>query len=156
MADPRPLLILVGAQALGLLLTGGWWAQLPAGERWQRLDTIAQQEQARSLPPRTLVAQGHWLVEHRLARLQGLTGIMALGLLVGLGEGSARRTQDPLRGVRLKHWTLGVIGLALLPGLAGGLMLAPWGWSSLGVASSGAAWLAVVGFLVISGRPAIP
>lgn len=154
--DPRPLAALVRVVALGALGLAVWWAAvLPAAERTRRLVALAEAEGARRPPPPALLAQLPWLVEHRLPRLQGMVGLLALGLLMGLGEGAAWRAQDVRAGWRLKLWTVGVVGLGGLWSLLGAYLVVPWPLPQLGVALGLAGGVAVVGFLLTAGRPTI-
>jgi hypothetical protein len=156
MSDPRPLAILLGAQLLGGVLGLGWWYQLSPTVRTQRLTTIAHQEQAQTWPPRLFLEQARWLGTHRLARLQSLVGISALGLLIGLSEGLARRQRDPFAGVRLRSWTLGLLGMALLPGIVGALVLCPAPWPLPWIGSGIVLWVAGISLLILQGRPNVP
>jgi hypothetical protein len=154
--DPRPLAALVRVVALGALGLAVWWAAvLPEAERSRRLVALAEAEGAHVAPPLALLEQLPWLVEHRLPRLQGMVVLLALGLLVGVGEGAAWRAQDLRAGWRLKLWTIGVVGLGGLWGLLGAYLVAPWPLPQLGVALGLAGWVAAVGFLLMAGRPPI-
>ena len=72
MHDPKPVLYVFIACALGLLALVGWWLGLPAPARLARLHAVQQAEQVATTPPATLEGQATWLVAHRLTRLQGL------------------------------------------------------------------------------------
>jgi hypothetical protein len=154
--DPRPIAALVrvvGLWALGLAV---WWAAvLPEAERTQRLLALAEAEAARLAPPRALLEQPPWLVAHRLPRLQGMVVLLVLGALIGVGEGAAWRAQDLRAGWRLKLWTIGVVGLGGLCSLLGAYLVVPWPLPHLGVALGLAGYMAVVGFLLMAGRPTI-
>lgn len=156
MHDAQPVLTGLLLGGLGLLLLGLDWLSAAPSVRAQRLDAIAQREAARLGPPRAAQAQARWLLQHRVARLQGLGLLLGMSALVGLGEGMARRHRDSLAGLRLRNWTLGVVGLAVTPGLAGALLLLPWPWSLAFVAGGSALWSAGTVFLMSSGRPHVP
>jgi len=155
MRDPKPVLLLLCLQGLGLMLLAGWWAMQPADERVGRLVILAVQEQAPLPPPRDLLGQAQWLRLHRQQTGQGLLGLLAVGLLIGVGEGLATRAQDPLKGFRLTRWTCGVVGLALVPGLVAAYLFLPWPLPLRLVGGGGGGWLAVMGWCLCAGKPYI-
>ncbi len=155
MHDAKPVLTVLLLSGVGLLLLCLEWFSAAPHVREERLFAIAQLEAARTLPPRTLEVQAQWLLTHRLARLQSLGLLVGVSALVGLGEGLAWRQRDVLAGMRLRNWTLGVVGGAWLPGLLVVVLLLPWPWSLGVVGSGGALWSALTMFLLTSGRPSL-
>lgn len=156
MSEPKPIaLVALTALALvGWLVL--WWVHLPEGEQRGWLQAIARWEQAQTPPPVALWAQPGWLWRHRVPRLRSLTVLVALGAVIGLGEGWAWRRTDPLQGLRLTLWSTGLV-LAVLVGCAGvAFLVLPWPlprWMAAGVGalvSSGA------GFMLSAGRPSTP
>ncbi len=156
MRDPRPVFWLVAVQALLLLTLAGWWLNLTPPERLAHLGAIMRDEQVMTAPPDGLSTQVVWLTTHRRDRLQGMVGLGVVAILVGVGEGIARRRQDPLGGFLLTCWTLGVTGMALVPGGVGGYLVAPWALPGIGVASGLALLVMLVGYCLACGRPYIP
>ena len=123
MAEPRPLLALVLAEGLGLLALAGWWATLPAAERVLRLT-------------RVMLHEG-----------------VGLALVIGVSEGLARRRQDVMGGFLLRWWTLGCVGLALVPGVLAGVLVAPWPLELSWIAGGSAALGGLIGYGLMAGRP---
>ena|SRR5712691_3975478 len=156
MRDPRPVFWVFVVHILALLVLVGWWCTLQPSERLVHLRAIMTAEQVSTVPPSTLVAQAEWLYHHRLGRLQGMAGVGAVAALVGVGEGIARRRQDVLGGFLLRWWTAGVVGLALLPGLLGGSLVAPWPLPGLVVASGLAIVVSLTLYGLFAGRPYVP
>ena len=156
MRDPRPLFWLLVVQALAVLaLLGGWCSLTPAG-RLGLLGSIMVEEHVPTVPPEGLVAQVTWLLTHRRHRLTGMGGLLVAAGLVGLGEGLARRRADVLGGFLLRWWTAGVVGLALVPGMLAGVLLAPWPLPADAVTSGLALLVALVMYGLIAGRPYVP
>jgi hypothetical protein len=156
MRDPRPVFWLVAVQALLLLALAGWWLNLTRPERLAHLGAVMRDEHVPTVPPVGLWAQAVWLTTHRLMRLQGMGGLGAVAALVGVGEGIARRRQDVLGGFLLRWWTAGVVGLALLPGLLGGSLVAPSPLPGLVVASGLAVVVSLTLYGLFAGRPYVP
>ncbi|MGE3540225.1 MAG: hypothetical protein AB7N91_22650 [Candidatus Tectimicrobiota bacterium] len=126
MREPQPALVLLICQAVLLALGLGHWLGLPPGQRQGRLLDVWRVERAATPPPATLLAQGEWLMAHRLRSLQALGTLSAVSAGIGLGEGWARRRRDPYGGVGFLHFALGQF---LLVGTLGGLIsyvLLPW------------------------------
>jgi hypothetical protein len=126
MRDPRPVLWLFIAHTLALLALIGWWLGLPAPERLARLVAVQQGEQGATPPPDSLVAQATWLLDHRLARLQGLTVLVEVAGVIGLVEGTVRRHHDSLGGMRFACWTFGVLLTVLSLGAGVAVLVLPW------------------------------
>jgi hypothetical protein len=156
MRDPQPGGALLIAELLALLALTGWWCGLTPAERGLHLHRVYVAEQAATVPPEGMLTQAAWLTTHRFARLQGLQALGGIALLIGAGEGWARRRQDVLGGFLLRWWTTGVVGLALLPGAVAGFLLAPWPLSTLGSASTGAALVGLTMYGLTAGRPYVP
>ena len=121
MRDPRPVCWLLVVQALALLALLGWWCSLTPAARLRRLGAVMVREQVPTVPPEGFVAQAAWLYAHRLQRLTGVVGVGVVAGIMGIGEGLARRRADVLGGFLLRWWTAGVVGLALMPGMLGGV-----------------------------------
>jgi len=156
MRDPRPVFWLVTVQALLLLTLIGWWLNLTPTERLAHLGAVMVGEQVRTVPPEGIGQQVAWLYTHRLGHLQGMVGLGVVALLIGVGEGMARRRQDPLGGFLLTWWTAGVVGLALLPGAVGGYVLVPWPLPGTWSAGGLALLMALVLYGLTAGRPYVP
>jgi hypothetical protein len=152
MADATPVQHVLLASLVGLGLLALHWGTTAAEGRWTRLSQIAAVE--RAIPPPTdLKDQARWLLTHRRTRLQRLSGLVLLGLLIGGAEGWAWRRRDVLRGVRLRGWTIGVFSAAACPGLVGVLLLAPVPWSVCVVGGVACLWVGVTSALLVGGRP---
>ena len=156
MRDATPVLTLLVLSGCGLLFLALQWVSLRAPVRQQRLSAIAVAEEARRLPPARFHTQVFWLLKHRLARVQGLSGLLGLSGLIGLAEGVAARRCDRFAGLRLCLWTLSVLSAALLPGCVGALLLWPSPWSDFMVGGVGAVWSAATCFGLSRGRPYVP
>jgi len=156
MTPLKPLQTLLLAQGIAALLVAAWWALLPWQERQTRRRQLADTEQALSLPPPVLLDQVDWLVDHRLARLHGLTGLLGLTLLIGSAEGMLRRHTHPYGGFLLQAWTLGRIGLALLPGAILSVLLLPWPITNTLLASGLASMTGGLSYALACGRPHVP
>jgi hypothetical protein len=156
MHDPRPVTCLLLLQLLASLLLTAWWCSLSTGQRFEHLRTVATAEQVAPGPPATLLGQVEWLSTHRLTQLQGMVGLVAVGGLVGAGEGVTRRRQDPLGGFLWRWWTGAVLLAALLPGSVGAYLLAPWPVPSVWMACGLTGMLGCIGYGLFSGRPFIP
>jgi hypothetical protein len=156
MRDPRPVFWLVAVHALLLLTLAGWWVNLTPPERLAHLGAVRRDEHVSTVPPAGLWAQAVWLTTHRLAQLQGRVGLGVVAVLVGAGEGIVRRRQDPLGGFLFTWWTLGVVGMPLVPGALGGYLVAPWPLPGIGVASGLALLMALVLYGLTAGRPYVP
>ena len=126
MHDPKPVLWLLIAGALGLLALVGWWLGLPAPARLAYLEAVQQAEQVATPPPATLEGQATWLVHHRRRCLQGVVLLASVAGLIGLVEGTAQRRHDPLGGMRFACWTLGVLLSALTVGTGAAILVLPW------------------------------
>jgi hypothetical protein len=156
MRDPRPVFWLVAVQALLLLTLTGWWLNLTPPARLAHLGAVMRDEHVSTVPPTRLWAQAAWLSTHRQARLQGMVGLGVMAVLIGGGEGMARRRHDPLGGFLLTWWTTGVVGMALLPGLLGGYVIAPWPLPGRVVASGLAMVVSLTLYGLCAGRPYVP
>jgi hypothetical protein len=156
MNDPRPTTGLLIAQLLALLGLVGWWCGLTAPERLLHLHRVHVAEQVTTAPPEGIWAAVVWLTTHRLDRLHGWVALGGLALVIGAGEGCARRQQDVLGGFLLTCWTLGLMGLALLPGAVAGFLLAPWPLPTLASASVGAGLVGLTMYGLTAGRPYVP
>ena len=156
MRDPRPVFCFLILQMLFLLTLVGWWCNLTPPERLAHLGAVMSDEHIPTVPPAGLWAQAVWLYTHRLARLQGMAGLGVVAVLVGMGEGIARRRQDPLGGFLLTWWTRGVVGMALVPGGVGGYLVAPWPLPGIGVASGLALLVTMILYGLTAGRPYVP
>jgi hypothetical protein len=156
MSDPRPCGALYIAELLALAALVGWWCGLTPAVRRLHLHRVYVAEQVATVPPAGLLAEVSWLTTHRLARLQGLLALCGIALVIGTGEGLARRQQDVLGGFLLRWWTAGVVGLAVLPGAVAGFLLAPWPLPTFGSASAGAALVGVTMYGLTAGRPYVP
>jgi len=154
--DPRPVFWLVAVQALLVLALAAWWLNLTPPERLAHFGAVMRDEDVLTVPPTGLWAQVVWLTTHRLARLQGMAGLGVVAVLIGGGEGMARRRQDPLGGFLLTWWTLGVVGMALLPGALGGYLLAPWPLPGPWSASGLALLVGMTTYGLFAGRPYVP
>jgi hypothetical protein len=75
---------------------------------------------------------------------------------LGYTTGIARRRTDVLGGFLLRWWTLGVILLALSPGLLIGALLLPWPLPIGGVGGGLALVTGIMGYGLTCGRPYIP
>jgi hypothetical protein len=155
MNDPRPTTALLVVQLLALLALVGWWCSLAPEDRILSLYRVALTEHT-DLPPEGLWCEVVWLTTHRLARLEGLVGLGVLAGVIGATEGLARRRQDVLGGFLLTCWTVGMLGLALLPGALVGFLLAPWPLPTLPSASLGAGLIGLTMYGLTSGRPYVP
>jgi hypothetical protein len=153
MAEPKPVLALLIAEVLALGALAGWYGGLTSLERRGRLGQIRLEEQVSKSPPEGLFAQGAWLYHHRVVRLRGMVGLMSVAAIIGVGEGSMRRRTDVLGGFLLRWWTLGVVALALLPGVVGAYLIAPWPLPADWVASALAGIVGVVMYGLMTGRP---
>ena len=156
MRDPRPVFWLIVVQGLALCALVGWWGERTSAERLARLGAVMTAEQVPTMPPDEFVAQAAWLYAHRLQRLTGMVGLLVVAGVVGLGEGTARRRSDVLGGFLLRWWTAGVVGLALMPGVFAGYLLAPWPLSGWRVACGLALLVALVLYGLTAGRPYVP
>ncbi len=156
MRDPQPTFALLIAEGLLLLALAGWWCELTPAERVTRLSVVMVAEHIPTAPPRTPWGQAAWLSTHRVARLYGMLGFLALGALVGLGEGLARRRQDVLGGFLLRWWTAGVVSSPLLVGLGTGYLVAPWPLPLSWVAGSLGLVVALGMYGLAAGRPYVP
>jgi hypothetical protein len=156
MHEPRPVFWLFVAEVLLLLALIGWWGGLSPAARLAHLGAVMVEEHVPTVPPDGFVAQAEWLYAHRLQRLTGMVGLLAVTALVGAGEGLARRRTDVLGGFLLRWWTAGVVGLALVPGAVAGYLLAPWPLPGWAVASGLALLIALVMYGLMAGRPYIP
>ena len=156
MRDPRPVFWLLVLQALALLALLGWWCSLTPAARLRQLGAVMVREQVSTVPPAGFVAQATWLYTHRLQRLTGVVGVGVVAGIMGIGEGLARRRADVLGGFLLRWWTTGVVGLALMPGMLGGYLLAPWPLPGWAVASGLALLVALVMYGLTAGRPYVP
>jgi hypothetical protein len=156
MRDPRPGGALLIAELLALLALVGWWCSLTPEARRLALHRVYVAEQVPTEPPAGLLTQAGWLTTHRLERLQGLLALGGIALVIGAGEGLARRQHDVLGGFLLRWWTAGVVGLAVLPGAVAGFLLAPWPFPTLGSASAGAALVGLTMYGLTAGRPYVP
>ena len=114
-------------------------------------------EQVPTVPPEGFVAQAQWLYTHRLQRLTGMVGVGVVAGIMGIGEGLARRRADVLGGFLLRWWTAGVVGLALMPGMLGGVSPHALAARRGGRCASGLALLvALVMYGLTAGRPYVP
>jgi hypothetical protein len=156
MNDPRPTTGLLIVQLLALLALAGWWCSLTPTARARSLDRVAVEEQATAPPPVGVLAAVTWLTTHRLHRLEGLLLLGGLALIIGASEGLARRQQDVLGGFLLTCWTVGMVGMALLPGAIAGFVLAPWPLPTLASASVGAGLIGLTMYGLTAGRPYVP
>ena len=150
--EPTAVGWLVMVEILALLALMGWWGGLTPATRLLHLGTVMREEHIATLPPDGVVAQAAWLYTHRLQRFTGVVGLLVVAGVAGMGEGIARRRGDVLGGFLLRWWTAGMVGLALLPGVLAGYLLAPWPLPALLVASG----LALVMYGLASGRPYVP
>lgn len=153
MRDAQPVLTILILCGVGLLWLALDLASQKPRVRMERLERIAREETATTLPPVTLVEQARWLVFHRLARLQSLSMLCGVSLLISLVEGLRHRRGDPKVGLRVGLYTLGLLGIALIPGAIAGLLLCPVPWSLLLVTSLLAAWVGFVCYLLVRGVP---
>jgi len=153
MHDAKPVLILLVLSGCGLFWLSLQWLGASKSLRQDRLRTIAVIEEALLLPPTLFKEQVRWLLTHRRDRLRGLTGLMGLSAVIGLAQGLASRRPDPLAGMGLWTWTLGVMSSAFAPGLAGALLLWPRPWSLGVVGSMAALWSGVTVWALSRGRP---
>lgn len=153
MTPLKPLQTLLLAQGIAAFLLAAWWVLLPVQTRQTRLCQLADIEQAQTLPPPALLAQVDWLVDHRAARLQGLTGLLGLAVLFGSAEGMLRRHTHPYGGFLLTAWTLGRLGLALLPGALLSVLLLPWPLTNTVLASGLASLTGGLSYALACGRP---
>jgi len=155
MPEPRPALVLLVLEGLGLGLLLGHWLALPPGQRQQQLWAVWQVEQAATPPPPTLRAQARWLGEHRRQYLYARGGLLVVALGIGLCEGQARRQRDPYGGVGFFHVALGQLLLAGTLGAVLGLLVLPWPLPPLAVTLGLAGLLGGTGFCLAAGRPSI-
>lgn len=156
MRDPQPTLSLLMAEGLLLLALAGWWCELSPAERLTRLGVVMVTEGMATAPPVTPWGQAAWLSAHRVTRLEGMVGLFALGAIMGLGEGMARRRQDVLGGFLLCWWTVGVVSGPLLIGLGVGYLVAPWPLPMSWVAGGLGSLVALGMYGVAAGRPYVP
>jgi hypothetical protein len=156
MSDPRPGGALLLAQLLALAALVGWWCGLTPEERHLHLQRVSVAEQVATAPPDGLIPQAAWLTTHRVIRLQGLLSLCGIALVIGAGEGLARRQQDVLGGFLLCWWSAGVVGLAVLPGAVAGFLLAPWPLPTLVSASAVAGLVSLTMYGLTAGRPYVP
>lgn len=156
MRDPQPTFALLLAEGLLLLALAGWWCELTPAERLTRLGVVMVAEQIPTAPPVTPWGQAAWLYRHRVTRLEGLVGFLALAALVGLGEGLARRRHDVLGGFLLRWWTAGVVSGPLLIGGGAGYLVAPWPLPVLWVAGGLGSLVALGMYGLAAGRPYVP
>jgi hypothetical protein len=155
MAEPKPFLLLLSVQALGLAALTGWWATRPPGFRTQRLLQVLRTEQAATVPPSTLLEQAHWLIAHRAAQLIGVVGLLVLAGLIGLTEGTWRRQRDPQGGFRLTWWTVGIVGLGGLCSLLVLYLCVPWPLPPIASGLGLAGLTLGVSYALAVGRPQI-
>ena len=155
MYDPRPVAMLAALQCIALVALALWWITLDAPTQLRMLRAVWWQEHAASPPPATVVAQLAWLWDHRLARSAGLLGLFGVAGLIGLVEGAVWRRGDVYGGFRFAFWTVGVLGLALLPGACLGVLLLPWPLPLRAVGMGGAVAVGVTAFLLAAGRPQV-
>ncbi len=156
MGEPKPLLMLLALQGIAVLLLAGWWLLQRPEVRLIRLAQIQRGEQVMSFPPATAQAQAAWLLAHRLARLQGMTGLLVLVVVLGLAEGIARRQRARYGGFLLKSWVLGTL---LFPVVVGGVvsyLVLPWPLSQMWYAVGLCGGVGVMAFALASGRPFVP
>lgn len=156
MRDPRPAFALLITEGLLLLALAGWWCGLAPAERLTRLGLVMVAEGLATAPPVTPWGQAAWLYAHRVTRLEGMVGLLALGALIGLGEGLARRRQDVLGGFLLRWWTAGVLSGPLLLGLGVGYLVAPWPLAVPWVAGGLGSLVALGMYGLAAGRPYVP
>jgi hypothetical protein len=157
MRDPQPVKALFLLTVLAGVGLAAWWViGLTASERLGHLAAVMVREHVPTVPPEGLWEQAVWLVTHRLTQLQGMTGVLLVAVLGGSGEGIARRRVDVLGGFLLRLWTVGVVGLALLPGAVAGYLLAPWPLPARAAAGGLAGLVAVSSYGVGAGRPYVP
>jgi Ca2+/H+ antiporter len=156
MHGPKPVFVLFILQCLALLALAGWWCSLPSGERLRMLAVVMVKEQVATVPPDGLWAQGEWLYGHRATRLKGMAGLVVVAVVIGMGEGIARRRRDPYGGFLLKWWTSGVIGAVLVSGVIAGYLLVPWAMQAGVVACGMGGLVGIIGYALLSGRPYIP
>ena len=74
----------------------------------------------------------------------------------GWGKGWRGASRMSSGGFLLRWWTTGVVGLALIPGLTAGVLLAPWPLSGRGVALGLGCVVALVLYSLAAGRPYVP
>ena len=58
-----------------------------------------------------------------------------------------------LGGFLLRWWTLGCVGLALVPGVLAGVLVAPWPLELSWIAGGSAALGGLIGYGLMAGRP---
>jgi hypothetical protein len=133
-----------------------WWVSLPAATRLMRLGVVMVQEHVPTVVPEGLVVQAEWLYHHRRQRLTGMSGLLVVAGMIGLGEGVARRQTSPLGGFMFTWWWLGRVGLVLMPGAVGGYLIAPWPLPGRVVASALAVSSGIMVYGLACGRPYIP
>jgi hypothetical protein len=153
--DPRPVVTLLRLQVLALLgLALWWWLQGPV-TRLALLMTIWLAEHVGMRPPDDLLGQVDWLVTHRSHTGQGMLGLVGLGVLIGSVEGWRWRLEDLWQGLRLRLWTLAVLGAALLPGAVAAYLLLPWPLAGWLVPFECGLYCGLLGFALVGGRPTI-
>lgn len=156
MGEPRPVFVLLALQGLAALALAGWWVLRPPAARLTMLARVADAEQARGPVPLAVQGQAEWLVRHRLGRLQGMTGLGALALVVGVAEGIQRRRRAVYGGFLLKAWVTGTIAFPVVIGVAASYLVVPYPlsqvWYGMGLSSV----VGVMSYGLASGRPYIP
>ena len=155
MNDPKPMQVLFLLLLVGLGFLGLWMFGLPKDVRLARMQRIMLVEQASTLPPATFLAQVDWLTQHRLEYFQGMSLLLLLTLVIGIGQGLTHRASDRLRGVRVRAWTLGLVGsgVTVALGLVGLIYPAPL--PLLHTAGIGAALVGLAGYGLAVGYPSI-
>jgi hypothetical protein len=155
MGEPRPVLGLVALQGLAILVLAGWWLLRPPTVRLVMLARVQQVEQVRGPVPLAVQDQAEWLIRHRSGRLQGVTGVGVLALVIGIAEGVARRKRDIYGGFLYKSWVIGSLALPIAIGVAVSYLLLPWplslGWYRVGLSGV----IGGMGYFLASGRPYI-
>ena len=155
MTEPKPVLTILGVEAVMLVLLASWWVRLPPATRLYRLTQVAVIEQSASLPPLRPLAQPRWLMVHRQQRLTGMVGVGVLGLVIGLSEGMARRQRDIKGGFLLAWWTSGVLLVPVLVGVVVGYLVVPVPLPLAGCAVGLAALTGLSGYGLGAGRPEV-
>jgi hypothetical protein len=155
MRDPQPALFLLICQALALGAVVGWWFTLTPSQRAMQMGRIILAEQVSTPLPASLAAQGGWLVQHRLGRLQGMAALEAFAGVIGLVEGWERRRCHPFGGVGFVRLALGQLLGTLTVGAVAGYLLLPWPLPPVAAAAGLGLLVGLTLYYLAAGKPLI-